>query len=650
MRITNAMMTNTTLMHINRNMRNLDNIIRQIETTKRIQRPSDDPIIASRALQFRTSATENAQFRRNVDGAVAWMNVTEASMNNITRDLLRQIQELTVVGAHQTYNVSEMQTIITQISSLFEELHSAMNQTFAGQYVFSGFRTNEPPVFTAQNNRSFIITQNFNVADISREKAFQRLPSPDYDDLFYSRITDINVIRLPFTGLDTPPFTQVDGVFQPIDLVPENGIHVPGFHIRKISRTHEDAYRPLATVGDLEPPLDPTHPNYGQDDMPVLHFIYETGELVMHNQVASDFPREGVSVTYRKTGFAQGDINPAVFFTSREIVTDPASISTEAGQRIYEVTEYLSRASGEFDDTAGVYVFRMRHEMYQGFTGTGTGFLGTDLPSGLTPMLNGRPIPDGMAAMDGDYLTLSIPASFFLTNSNVSITYPVEAATPAAGRELMEDLSIQGARIVRALTVGGPTGVPIPLDRACFDFSFDMHNQDISFEFSTRTFVPVNTLAKNVLTDRLQADLKRLVQFSNEVTFTSAGELRQIFEDAGYSEEQIVQFMDEHSRYEYQAAREALYSQFNNMLFLINRHVENATREHTLLGSRMVRMELMQDRLEQDEVTFDRLVSDNESTDMIRALILRASAEAAFMGSLRANSGIVQMSLANFIG
>jgi len=34
---------------------------------------------------------------------------------------------------------------------------------------------------------------------------------------------------------------------------------------------------------------------------------------------------------------------------------------------------------------------------------------------------------------------------------------------------------------------------------------------------------------------------------------------------------------------------------------------------------------------------------------MIRAIIMRASAEAAFMASLQANSGMVQMSLAQFI-
>jgi flagellin-like hook-associated protein FlgL len=61
-------------------------------------------------------------------------------------------------------------------------------------------------------------------------------------------------------------------------------------------------------------------------------------------------------------------------------------------------------------------------------------------------------------------------------------------------------------------------------------------------------------------------------------------------------------------------------------------------------------MDMLQARLEQDEVTYQRLTSDNEDTDMYRAIMMRINAETAFQASLRANSGIIQMSLANFIG
>jgi flagellin-like hook-associated protein FlgL len=64
----------------------------------------------------------------------------------------------------------------------------------------------------------------------------------------------------------------------------------------------------------------------------------------------------------------------------------------------------------------------------------------------------------------------------------------------------------------------------------------------------------------------------------------------------------------------------------------------------------MQRLDMLRNRLEQDEVSYERLTSDNENTDMYRAVMLRVNAEAAFQASLRANSGIIQMTLANFIG
>jgi flagellar hook-associated protein 3 FlgL len=102
-------------MHINRNMRSLDRIIRSIETGRRIQRPSDDPIIASRALMFRTNVHENEQFQSNVEQGIAWMNVTEATFNNINNEILLELRNLAVTGANGPNNLEPMQAIIRQM-------------------------------------------------------------------------------------------------------------------------------------------------------------------------------------------------------------------------------------------------------------------------------------------------------------------------------------------------------------------------------------------------------------------------------------------------------------------------------------------------------------------------------------------------------
>ena len=58
MRITNRMMTNNMLGNINKNKLNVSRLEEQYSTGKKIQRPSEDPIVTVRALKLRTNLTE----------------------------------------------------------------------------------------------------------------------------------------------------------------------------------------------------------------------------------------------------------------------------------------------------------------------------------------------------------------------------------------------------------------------------------------------------------------------------------------------------------------------------------------------------------------------------------------------------------------
>ncbi|MDR2751183.1 MAG: hypothetical protein LBC41_11025, partial [Clostridiales bacterium] len=92
-----------------------------------------------------------------------------------------------------------------------------------------------------------------------------------------------------------------------------------------------------------------------------------------------------------------------------------------------------------------------------------------------------------------------------------------------------------------------------------------------------------------------------------------------------------------------------LHDRFNNMLSVCDSHLAIISREHTDLGARMNRLELVLTRLEQDESSYKELMSDNEDVDMMEAIMLKSSAEAAYQASLKAGANIVQMTLSNFI-
>ena len=86
MRITNQMLTNNMMSNINKNKYNLNKYDEQYSTGKKIQRPSDDPIVAVRALKLRTNLVQLNQYvDKNIPDALAWMDVSESALKNVNQ-------------------------------------------------------------------------------------------------------------------------------------------------------------------------------------------------------------------------------------------------------------------------------------------------------------------------------------------------------------------------------------------------------------------------------------------------------------------------------------------------------------------------------------------------------------------------------------
>ena len=84
MRITNKMMTNNALYNINSNKNLMSALEQQYSSGKKITKPSDDPIVAVRALKFRTNLSElNQYYEKNIPDALAWMDVTESALKTV---------------------------------------------------------------------------------------------------------------------------------------------------------------------------------------------------------------------------------------------------------------------------------------------------------------------------------------------------------------------------------------------------------------------------------------------------------------------------------------------------------------------------------------------------------------------------------------
>jgi flagellar hook-associated protein 3 FlgL len=155
MRITNNMLVNNMMYNMGNNLQRLDTIQQQLATGKKIATPSDDPIVASRALKMRTDVAEVEQYQKNVDDASSWLDITESTIGNIG-DLLKRARELAVQASSDSMSANDRITVAAEAEQIKKQIIQISNTTYAGRYIFSGFQTDKPLV--DQNTEKYNIT------------------------------------------------------------------------------------------------------------------------------------------------------------------------------------------------------------------------------------------------------------------------------------------------------------------------------------------------------------------------------------------------------------------------------------------------------------------------------------------------------------
>ena len=112
MRVTNNMITSNTKSNINANKVLVDKYNTQMTTQKKINKQSDDPVIAIRSLRMQTSLSHIDQYlNNNISDANSWLNVTDTALENM-KTILTDVRSLCVKGATDTLKEDDRRTIL----------------------------------------------------------------------------------------------------------------------------------------------------------------------------------------------------------------------------------------------------------------------------------------------------------------------------------------------------------------------------------------------------------------------------------------------------------------------------------------------------------------------------------------------------------
>lgn len=150
MRISTAQMQSRGVASMLERQSELSKTQQQIATGKRILVPSDDVLGSTQVLAFNKVIDTYTQFQENAGAAEGRIQQSEAVLTQ-TIDMLQRVNELAVQGNNPTLGANERALVATEVRAILDELVNVANtQDSNGEYIFSGFNVDTPPVAVAE--------------------------------------------------------------------------------------------------------------------------------------------------------------------------------------------------------------------------------------------------------------------------------------------------------------------------------------------------------------------------------------------------------------------------------------------------------------------------------------------------------------------
>lgn len=303
MRITNSMMTANTKANLNVNKSNSDTLNTMVASGQKITRPSDDPVVAIRAMRLNTSLTElNQYYGKNIPDASAWFTDTETALSQ-TDEVLTDIREKLNQASSEENVTSNVKDILEELKQLKAQFYAIGNADSAGRTVFTGYRTGEMLTFMDKDNIRYCIDEPFEISDLEIMDYVKGTSSVDKDGNFLESSYDEQDVenvktyrmRLSYgnisdadTGVVTLNYKNASGVQQPATTLP----------IVELS-------------GKTQAQIDALYTGNGGAGC----VIKETGEVILPKANYDDLIQaKDITISYEKREWEKGDPRPEHYF------------------------------------------------------------------------------------------------------------------------------------------------------------------------------------------------------------------------------------------------------------------------------------------------------------------------------------------------
>ena len=640
MRITTKMMQNTSLRNLNINKYRQEKLTNQLATGKKISRPSDDPVIAIRALKLNASLDKIDQYyEKNAADAESWLKLTDSAISTVNEILSTDVRSNINQACNSYMNADDRKKIIEHLTNAVEEIYSTGNASSAGRSIFTGYRTDMSLTMRTDKKQLNTITEQLTNAAIQKkifvttgdlksinEGNFMDKETTEYDVKTY----DIYRIRLAYGDVDIEAVKDANG--QPVLDADGKQVYKSNIDLGFMTKAQvTDDNRVKLETGSVT-----AYVNIDTTKVPVQAVFTDALGTVLQDGAGNDLKLEpgdtmtvgNVTYSYGKDGKITVE-NPDT--VPKETVTIGSSITKgEDGKSVVKFDEKY-KTSLEIDN---YYPTGTDDDAYLSVTGEDNADKITYIAD-TGELLLGENVQKRLAGLSSD---TELRVTYDKTNwkendlDPVHYFYTERTQKDASGKEKVVNYN---EKFLEDPTASG--------------------KQIIEYDIGNNQSLRVNTTADEVFTHDMGRDMFEVVEMLNE--YGSLEESLNTVEKMMKSEK-YDEGSDEYKQLELQ--KKALGEAMTRVGDKINKrckdllddcdgYLDKAQLAGTDCGARGSRLKLIQNRLNAQQTDFGELVSTNEDADYTDLVIQLKSVEMTYNAALSSISYVMQTSLLDFI-
>lgn len=706
MRITNKMMSGNSLANINTNKEYLDKLNNQMATEKKITRPSDDPIVAIRALRLRSNLSELTQyFGANVPDAQAWVEVTQSAIMS-TKEMLTSLKAYADQGANGTNTASDRQKIYENMQALQKQIYLNGNATNAGRSVFTGYRTGESLTFTQDTTADYRgIWDSFNASDVTRNTYVEGAPTLDEISKLSATGNEtsvkedkVNRIRLSYENIntkikDTPYGINGDevGSISGWGGSTDWSKYVEGGRLNSDGKGFSATFDVDGTETTVR--LDPKcNKALTWEPKPVgTPPVLEMGLDIATGKVYATREYDTTSLVYRNALEQPASIDPA------KVTTDPVdglqSFEIDYGGRTYKIEkDSLGRFVGKDTGNSSkeIMVTQNNDKSFTISVGDQNSYRASTNFNVFNVSANGRTVTSYYAEHNLDVEITTSDAK--VNGTQTAYQYLALGADnkntgDAADKiYLLADTGelVFGSGVANTLgnlkDIPGVDTISVKYDKSRFEagelrpehyfdckqvddehiavpiysINYDDHTQDINYTVGTNQSIKINTNAEDVFDTQIIREIDDVLAAIDEYNLEEekVNKLKAMQEDTGSYDEtqrQDIQKMLDAANKGLDIAKNKLQRTYEEAITQFGKFFDQANLADTACGTVDNRLTLVSNRLSEEKTTVTTLASENENVDITNIAVEVSEANLVYNAALMATGRISQQTLVDYI-